>query len=74
MPRQTDTIYAGQRGARGSQGAGILNVKLKGKNPDNTKIVLGKLAEVYLETAQRQRQQRLRRQQQRTQNGLQHGQ
>ena len=56
--RITITPAGGAR--RGSQGAGILNVKLNGKNPDNTKFLLGKLAEVYLETAQRQRQQRLR--------------
>lgn len=45
---------------RTGQGAGILNVKLKGKDPDNDKILLDQLADVYLEIAQRQRQQSLR--------------
>ncbi len=44
---------------RTGEGAGILDVKLKAKDPDN-KILLDQLANVYLEIAQRQRQQRLR--------------
>ena len=46
-------------GGRTGESAGILNIKLKVKDPDN-KILLDQLADVYLETAQRQRQQRIR--------------
>ncbi len=41
-------------------GAGILKVSLKGKDPEEDKLLLAELANTYLKTAQRQRQQRLR--------------
>ncbi len=47
-------------GGPGNVGAGILKVSLKGKDPAEDKILLVELANTYLKTAQRQRQQRLR--------------
>ncbi len=47
-------------GRRNNVASGILTVSLKGKDPEEDKILLSELANTYLKTAQRQRQQRLR--------------
>ncbi len=50
----------GRRNGINNVGAGIIKVSLNGKDPEEDRVLLSELANTYLKTAQRQRQQRLR--------------